>query len=60
MSRRITFGLINTFGNPSEWHQPWHERYAQILEQTEWIDKMQAMIAAAMENVFPAPTACAM
>jgi alkanesulfonate monooxygenase SsuD/methylene tetrahydromethanopterin reductase-like flavin-dependent oxidoreductase (luciferase family) len=39
MPRRVTFGLINTFGNPSEWHQPWPERYAQILEQAEWIDK---------------------
>jgi alkanesulfonate monooxygenase SsuD/methylene tetrahydromethanopterin reductase-like flavin-dependent oxidoreductase (luciferase family) len=39
MPRRVTFGLINTFGNPSEWHQSWHERYEQILEQTEWIDR---------------------
>lgn len=39
MSRPITFGLINTFGNPSEWAQPWTHRYEAILEQIEWIDQ---------------------
>jgi alkanesulfonate monooxygenase SsuD/methylene tetrahydromethanopterin reductase-like flavin-dependent oxidoreductase (luciferase family) len=39
MPKPITFGLINTFGNPREWKQPWHGRYQAILEQTEWIDK---------------------
>jgi alkanesulfonate monooxygenase SsuD/methylene tetrahydromethanopterin reductase-like flavin-dependent oxidoreductase (luciferase family) len=38
MGTPVTFGLINTFGNPDEWRQPWDERYAAILEQIEWID----------------------
>jgi alkanesulfonate monooxygenase SsuD/methylene tetrahydromethanopterin reductase-like flavin-dependent oxidoreductase (luciferase family) len=39
MSEPISFGLINTFGNPQEWGQPTEHRYAQILEQIEWIDR---------------------
>lgn len=43
MGRPVTFGLINTFGNPPEWRQPWPERYAAILEQIEWIDRETAI-----------------
>ena len=39
MPAPVTFGLINTFGNPREWKEPWHNRYQAILEQTEWIDR---------------------
>ncbi|MEN8673203.1 LLM class flavin-dependent oxidoreductase [Nocardioides sp.] len=39
MGRPVTFGLINTFGNPEEWREPWPQRYAGILEQIEWIDR---------------------
>jgi alkanesulfonate monooxygenase SsuD/methylene tetrahydromethanopterin reductase-like flavin-dependent oxidoreductase (luciferase family) len=39
MGRPVTFGLINTFGNPAEWREPWPQRYAGILEQIEWIDR---------------------
>jgi len=39
MGRPVTFGLINTFGNPDEWRQPWKRRYDEILEQIEWVDQ---------------------
>jgi alkanesulfonate monooxygenase SsuD/methylene tetrahydromethanopterin reductase-like flavin-dependent oxidoreductase (luciferase family) len=39
MSRPVTFGLIDTFGNPKEWREPTNTRYQAILEQTEWIDR---------------------
>jgi alkanesulfonate monooxygenase SsuD/methylene tetrahydromethanopterin reductase-like flavin-dependent oxidoreductase (luciferase family) len=39
MARPVTFGLINTFGNPDTWQQPTARRYAQIFEQIEWIDR---------------------
>jgi len=39
MNSPVTFGLDYTFGNPKEWKTPWPTRYAQILEQIEWIDK---------------------
>lgn len=39
MGRPVTFGLINTFGNPQEWREPWKQRYDAILEQIEWIDR---------------------
>lgn len=39
MSRPVTFGLINTFGNPKEWREPTIARYEAVLEQTEWIDR---------------------
>lgn len=39
MPQPVTFGLINTFGNPEEWREPWKQRYDSILEQIEWIDR---------------------
>ena len=39
MASRVTMGLINTFGNPPEWRLPWPRRFAEILEQIEWIDR---------------------
>jgi alkanesulfonate monooxygenase SsuD/methylene tetrahydromethanopterin reductase-like flavin-dependent oxidoreductase (luciferase family) len=39
MTKPVTFGLINTFGNPAEWREPWTYRYDAILEQIEWIDR---------------------
>ena len=39
MSYPVTFGLINTFGNPDRWYEPWQQRYDGILEQIEWIDR---------------------
>lgn len=39
MGHKVTFGLINTFGNPAEWAQPWKQRYDAILEQIVWIDQ---------------------
>ncbi|WP_169988497.1 LLM class flavin-dependent oxidoreductase [Microbispora sp. H10836] len=43
MGMPVTFGLINTFGNPDEWRQPWKQRYDAILEQIEWIDRETAI-----------------
>ena len=39
MQNRVSFGLINTFGNPPAWREPWAARYAGQLEQIEWIDR---------------------
>ncbi len=39
MPNPVTFGLDYTFGNPKEWKTPWPTRYAQTLEQIEWIDR---------------------
>lgn len=39
MSRPVTFGLINTFGQPPQWAVPWKQRYDALLEQIEWIDR---------------------
>lgn len=39
MTVPVTFGLINTFGQPKQWARPWKERYDAILEQIEWIDR---------------------
>ena len=39
MSYPVTFGLDYTFGNPAEWKTPWPTRYAETLEQIEWIDR---------------------
>jgi alkanesulfonate monooxygenase SsuD/methylene tetrahydromethanopterin reductase-like flavin-dependent oxidoreductase (luciferase family) len=39
MTRPVTFGLINTFGQPPQWAQPWKQRYDAVLEQIEWIDR---------------------
>lgn len=39
MTRRVSFGLINTVENPAEWWVPWTKKYAETLEQIEWIDR---------------------
>lgn len=39
MTGPVTFGLINTFGQPPSVAQPWTTRYDAMLEQIEWIDR---------------------
>ena len=39
MSQPVTFGLINTFGQPPQWAEPWNKRYDALLEQIEWVDR---------------------
>jgi len=39
VQNRVTFGLINTFGNPPKWRESWVARYAGQLEQIAWIDR---------------------
>ena len=35
MTKPVTFGLINTLGQPPEWAVPWKQRYDALLEQFE-------------------------
>jgi alkanesulfonate monooxygenase SsuD/methylene tetrahydromethanopterin reductase-like flavin-dependent oxidoreductase (luciferase family) len=39
MPHPVTFGLINTFGQPPQWAEPWKKRYDALLEQIEWVDR---------------------
>ena len=34
----VTFGLLVDFRNPAQWHQPWAQRYREIMDQIAWVD----------------------
>jgi alkanesulfonate monooxygenase SsuD/methylene tetrahydromethanopterin reductase-like flavin-dependent oxidoreductase (luciferase family) len=39
MTPDMSFAVFYDFRNPARWRQPWADRYAQILDQIEWIDR---------------------
>jgi alkanesulfonate monooxygenase SsuD/methylene tetrahydromethanopterin reductase-like flavin-dependent oxidoreductase (luciferase family) len=34
-----TFGVFYDFCNPAPWRRPWGERYAQLIEQIDWVER---------------------
>ncbi|MGE3692966.1 MAG: LLM class flavin-dependent oxidoreductase [Novosphingobium sp.] len=39
MANKLTFGFIYDFRNPPQWHKPWAERYAEILDVIAWTEQ---------------------
>ena len=40
MSTRLSFGYLYDFRNPPQWHRPWAELYADILDTVAWTESM--------------------
>lgn len=38
MSTTLTFGYLYDFRNPLQWHRPWSELYAEILDTIAWTE----------------------
>ena len=36
MKNKLTFGYLYDFRNPQQWHKPWTDLYAEILEAIAW------------------------
>jgi alkanesulfonate monooxygenase SsuD/methylene tetrahydromethanopterin reductase-like flavin-dependent oxidoreductase (luciferase family) len=39
VANKVTFGFIYDFRNPPQWHKPWSERYAEILDVIAWTEQ---------------------
>ncbi|HTZ78027.1 MAG TPA: LLM class flavin-dependent oxidoreductase, partial [Stellaceae bacterium] len=40
MKRKLTFGYLCDFRNPSQWHRPWPDLYAETLEFIRWSESV--------------------
>lgn len=38
MPTKLTFGYLYDFRNPPQWHRPWEELYAEILDAVAWTE----------------------
>ena len=39
MSRKLSFGYLYDFRNPPQWHRPWADLYAEILDIVAWTEE---------------------
>jgi alkanesulfonate monooxygenase SsuD/methylene tetrahydromethanopterin reductase-like flavin-dependent oxidoreductase (luciferase family) len=45
-----TFGVFYDFCNPARWRQPWRDRYRQLIEQIDWVERTPEFAAVSLSE----------